>query len=96
MQTFRVLAIKAMILFVVGALVGLHGFGGTQDIFEDDSCTARGVGIFIGATILFLIVVALDIATYTMVQKAGLDSTNSVELEKPRRTGATGVGVAKW
>jgi hypothetical protein len=45
---------------------------------------------------LFLIVVALDIATYTIVQKAGLDSTNSVELEKPRQTGATGVGAAKW
>lgn len=66
MHTCRVLAIAAVIIFLLAAT--LVRSGGYFHIYIDNiNCVAPGVGIFVVAMSLFKIVVCLGIASYVLL-----------------------------
>jgi hypothetical protein len=58
---------------MVGTMLGMGGY--TSNIVKNGSCIAPGVGIFMAATSLFLIIISLDIGSYILVNKATVDSS---------------------
>jgi hypothetical protein len=93
-RTSRILAIKVVILFMVGTMLGMGGY--TRNIAKNGSCIAPGVGIFMAGMILFLVVVSLDIASYILVQRATLDSSKTaVAVKKPVGIAMGESGAAK-
>ncbi|XP_047050634.1 uncharacterized protein LOC124655843 [Lolium rigidum] len=89
-----ILAIKVVILFMVSTLLGMGGYA--RNIAKNGSCIAPGVGIFMAATILFLVVVSLDVASYILVRTATLDTSKTdVAVKKPVGIAMGESGAAK-
>ena len=66
--TCRVLAIIAVLLFLAGAMLG---FEGSAKKTVGNPRIVGGVAIFVITTFLFLVVAALDVASYRLVRKKG-------------------------
>nr|BAJ89311.1 predicted protein [Hordeum vulgare subsp. vulgare] len=61
-----ILAVIAVLAFLGGALLGIEG--SMYKTIGNTSCVG-GVGVFVDTTFLFLIVVALEVSSYLLVQK---------------------------
>ncbi|VAI27021.1 unnamed protein product [Triticum turgidum subsp. durum] len=66
--TSWVLAIIAVLLFLAGAMLG---FEGSAKKTVGNARIVGGVAIFVITTFLFLVVAALDVASYRLVRKKG-------------------------
>ena len=64
--TCRVLAIIAVLLFLAGAMLG---FEGSAKRTVGNVRIVGGVALFVIATFLFLVVAALEVASYRLVRK---------------------------
>lgn len=66
-----ILAIIAVLLFLGGALLGIEGY--MEKTIANSSCVegVGGEGVFVDATFLFLVVAALEVASYLLIQKDG-------------------------
>lgn len=64
-----ILAIIAVLVFLGGALLGIEGY--MEKTIGNSSCVGGvgGVGVFVDATFLFLVVVALEVSSYLLIQK---------------------------
>lgn len=64
MHDFRFLALKVVAIFLVGAMM----IGPNASVnFSAGNCISPGVGIFMGATCLFFLVLGLDLGTYALI-----------------------------
>jgi hypothetical protein len=81
---------------MVGTMLGMGGY--TRNIVKNGSCIAPGVGIFMAAISLFLMVISLDIASYILVHKATLDPSNAdvMSKKKPVEIAMDASGTAKY
>ncbi|KAF7063007.1 hypothetical protein CFC21_069542 [Triticum aestivum] len=68
-----ILAIIAVLVFLGGALLGIEGYKEKTigKTIENGSCVGGvgGEGVFVDAIFLFLVVVALEVSSYLLIQK---------------------------